>query len=97
MKKESRILTGAREALAIARDEMPVESYAVHVPEAVDVKSIRAKLKMTQAQFAQAFGLKLATLRQWERGGRTPEGPARAYLRVIDHAPDVVRTALQPA
>ncbi len=97
MKSNSRILDGAREALAIAKGETPPEEYAVRVPEAVDVRRIRTKLNMTQADFARVFGFKLATLRHWEQKQRTPEGPARAYLMVIDREPDVVRRALREA
>lgn len=93
----SRILQSAQEALAIAKGEMDASEYAVHIPEAIDVKRIREKLGMTQASFARVFGFRLATLRHWEQRKRTPEGPARAYLTVIDREPDVVRKALRMA
>ena len=94
MESGSRILRGAKEALAIASGEMPQDTYAVHIPETVDVKSIREKLRMTQADFARTFGFKLATLRHWEQKTRVPEGPARAYLMVIDREPNTVRRVL---
>jgi len=98
MEEGSRILQGAREAMAIARDEVPRQDYAVHIPAMVDVRSIRKKLQMTQTDFARTFGFKLATLRHWEQQTRTPEGPTRAYLLVIDREPDVVRRVLlEPA
>lgn len=90
----SRILQSAEEALAIAKGEMDQSEYAVHIPEAIDVRKIREKLGMTQASFARVFGFKLATLRHWEQRKRTPEGPARAYLTVIEREPDAVRKAL---
>lgn len=91
----SRIVQSAREALAIARGDMEPEAYEVHVPDSVDVRGIREKLHMTQADFARTFGFKLATLRHWEQKSRVPEGPARAYLLVISRRPDAVREALQ--
>ena len=91
----SRILQGAREALAIAKGEVDPNEYAVHVPENIDVKRIREKLGLTQAAFARIFGFKLATLRHWEQRKRIPEGPARAYLTVIDREPEAVRKALR--
>jgi putative transcriptional regulator len=94
MKNGSRIIQGAREALAIASGEMDPSAFAVHVPETVDVKSIREKLQMTQVNFARTFGFKLATLRHWEQKSRVPEGPARAYLMVIDREPGTVRRVL---
>jgi putative transcriptional regulator len=94
MENGSRIIQGAKEALAIASDEMDPSAYAVHVPETVDVRGIREKLQMTQADFARTFGFKLATLRHWEQKSRVPEGPARAYLMVIDREPGTVRRIL---
>ena len=49
---------------------------------------------MTQASFAASFGLSLYTVRGWEQGKRKPDPAARAYLRVIEKAPDTVRAAL---
>lgn len=65
-----------------------------HAPERVDVKAVRQRLGLSQARFAAAFGLSLHALRNWEQGKRQPEPAARAYLRVIEVAPDVVRRAL---
>jgi len=77
-----------------SRRMMAPSSYAVHVPETVDVRGIREKLHMTQVDFARAFGFKPATLRHWEQKSCVPEGPARAYLTVIDREPGTVRRVL---
>jgi hypothetical protein len=37
----------------------------------------------------------LGTLRQWEQGRRSPEGPARVLLTVISHRPEAVTNALE--
>jgi putative transcriptional regulator len=86
------ILKGAREALDYAKGAR--EGYGVHVPAEVNVRAIRVKLGMTQEEFSLRFGFSLATLRQWEQGRRSPEGPARAYLTVIQNNPDMVLDAL---
>lgn len=91
----ARILDGMKEALALARGEAPEEQYRVHVPAQVDVKAIRRRTGLTQAAFAASFGLSLHALRNWEQGKRKPDPAARAYLRVIEVAPEVVRRALQ--
>ncbi|NCC05992.1 MAG: transcriptional regulator [Proteobacteria bacterium] len=91
----SRIVQGAREALAMAKGEADPSYHAVNIPETIDVRRIRKKLGMTQAAFAGIFGFRLATLRHWEQQRRIPEGPARAYLTVIDREPDAVRKALR--
>jgi putative transcriptional regulator len=62
------IKQGLHEAIANARDDE--RGVRVHRPRAIDVKAVRAKVGMTQAQFAARFGFSAATLRHWERGDR---------------------------
>src|SRR5277367_5774761 len=81
------IRRGLEEAVAYAEGEADTSRYGVHIPENIDVKAIRAKLDMTQEEFAGRFGFSINTLRHWEQGRRVPEGPTRAYLLVIDRAP----------
>ena len=86
------IIQGLKNAAAFL-DGSPVKAR-VHVPDAVNVKAIRKKLAMTQAQFCAAFGFDVRALREWEQGRRSPERTARAYLRVIAKAPGTVHRAL---
>lgn len=46
-------------------------------------KALRQELKLSQPEFAVRFGLAVDTYREWERGRRHPEGPARVLLAVI--------------
>ena len=62
-----------------------------------DVKAIRSKLGMSQVEFAQMIGVSVATLRNWEQGRRSPEGPALALLRIASAEPKAVTRALQGA
>ncbi len=91
------IRRGLEEALAYAEDTADTSRYGVHIPEDIDVKAIRAKLDMTQEEFAGRFGFSVNTLRHWEQGRRVPEGPTRAYLLVIDRNPKAVQKALKAA
>ncbi len=59
-----------------------------------DVKTVRAKLRKSQTEFALMIGVSVATLRNWEQGRRTPEGPALALLRVAARNPRAVMAAL---
>ena len=59
----------------------------------VDVGAVRERLGLTQQAFAEAFGVSLGTVRNWEQGRSVPEGPARVLLAVIDKAPHVVMDA----
>jgi putative transcriptional regulator len=91
------IRRGLQEAVAYAEGTADASAYGVHVPATVDVKAIRIGLGMTQEEFAGRFGFSVNTLRHWEQGSRLPEGPTRAYLRVIEHAPKAVQKALKAA
>ena len=59
-----------------------------------DVQAIRATLGASQAEFALMIGVSVATLRNWEQGRRTPDGPALALLRVAARNPRAVIEAL---
>ena len=59
-----------------------------------DVKAIRARLGLSQDQFAARFGFSVETLRNYEQGHRRPTGPASVLLRVIASEPDAVTRAL---
>ena len=91
------IRRGLEQAVAYSRGKAKESDYRVHVPALIDVRAIRTKLGMTQAQFAGRFGFSINTLRHWEQGKRQPEGPTRAYLLVIDRAPKAVQRALHVA
>jgi putative transcriptional regulator len=94
-KAARRIMDGLEEAHAWIRGE-PVTVRIHHVPaHAVDVKTARKKLKLSQDKFAARFGIPPATLRNWEQGRRTPDGPTRVLLAVITHRPDVVMEVLR--
>lgn len=95
-----KILESMAQAVEMAQGKMPESEYVAHTvqvahaPEQVDVKAIRERMGLTQARFAASFGLSLYALRAWEQGKRRPDPAARAYLRVIEKAPDTVRAAL---
>lgn len=64
-------------------------------PTAEQVRSLRAKLGLSQARFALRFGFTIDTVQQYEQGRRTPSGPASTLLRVIEAEPEAVIRALQ--
>ena len=66
-------------------------------PDAVYARGVRARTKLTQAEFAARIGVPIETVRNWEQGKRSPRGPARALLKVIDKAPDVAFAVLHTA
>lgn len=80
---------------AISHAEGKSLGVKIHRPQPVDVKALRNRVSMTQEQFAARFGFSVATLRHWERGDRSPQGPALVLLNVIDKNPVAVLSALQ--
>jgi putative transcriptional regulator len=61
--------------------------------EAVYARRVRARTKLTQAQFAASLGLPVETVRNWEQGKRSLRGPARALLNLIERMPErAIRT-----
>jgi len=81
-----------RQAGRIRRGEMKAGRRFEITP--LDIKAIRARLALSQSEFALMIGVSTATLRNWEQGRRTPEGPARALLRVVEKRPEAVLEAL---
>ncbi len=67
--------------------------YPAHNPE--QVRALRSRLGLSQAQVARQFGLTLDTVQQYEQGRRRPSGPAATLLRVIEAEPDAVMRALR--
>ena len=63
--------------------------------DAAYARGVRARTKLTQAEFAARIGVPLETVRNWEQGKRSPRGPARALLKIIDKAPDVAFALLR--
>jgi len=96
-KAGSRILQGAKEALAFARGEADPADYRIHVPSDVDVKAVRKRLNLSQSEFAKRFYFTPARVRDWEQGRSKPDGAIRAYLLVIEREPDAVARALTAA
>jgi putative transcriptional regulator len=89
------IVEGLKEAIAWSRGENAnVRVTLVHVPE-VDVREVRTKMRLSQAQFATKFGLPPATLRNWEQGRSWPDAPTRVLLAVIAKHPEVVEDVLR--
>jgi putative transcriptional regulator len=87
-----RALAALREAHAHLRGEH-VPGLVVH--HAVDVAAIRKKTALSQAQFAERFGLEVSAVRDWEQGRRVPERSAQILLRVIESDPKAVERVVQ--
>ena len=63
------------------------------IPEK-DIVALRRFVGLTQDEFADALGISVHTLRNWEQGRRSPEGPALALLRIAARHPRVLHENL---
>ena len=86
------LLTSVRQAGRIRRGTLKPSRTTVF--RGAGVKAVRTKLGASQSEFALMIGVSVATLRNWEQGRRTPDGPALALLRVAAKNPEAVVDAL---
>jgi len=62
-----------------------------------DVAALRRFICLTQEQFAEALGISVHTLRNWEQDRVTPDGPGLALLRIAARHPRIVRENINTA
>lgn len=62
-----------------------------------DIATLRRFVGLTQMKFAQAMGISVHTLRNWEQGRRRPDGPAIALLRIAARHPRIIRENIESA
>jgi putative transcriptional regulator len=90
-----RIERGLLEAIAFAQGkETGAVVHRIEVPNTPDVRAIRARTGLSQADFARSIGVKKATLLNWEQQRRVPDGPARVLLALIAKEPGIVQRML---
>lgn len=51
----------------------------------------RAKVGLSQSDFAQLLGVSVRTLQDWEQGRRSPSGAAKTLLQVAVKHPEALR------
>ncbi len=81
---------------AVVRDlaESGIAAASASPPDHIDIRAVRARLALTQEQFALRYQLDLAALRNWEQGRTRPETAVRSYIRLIERNPAQVEEML---
>ena len=79
---------------AINYSDGRIRNVRVYKPTPVNIKQIRKRVGMTQLEFSSAFGISIGTLRHWERGDRTPKGPALVLLNLVQKEPHTILRVL---
>ena len=57
---------------------------------------MRRALGLTQEEFCERYLIPLGTLRDWEQHRSEPDATAKAYLRAIRGAPDLIAGLVKP-
>jgi putative transcriptional regulator len=65
--------------------------------DATYARNVRGQTGLTQTAFAARIGVPVETVRNWEQGKRSPRGPARALLKVLEQAPEAAFAILGKA
>ncbi|WP_255211488.1 helix-turn-helix domain-containing protein [Sphingopyxis granuli] len=58
------------------------------------IRMLRNDLGMSQDEFARAYGIPVANIRQYEIGRHMPPPAVRAYLKVIAAEPEMTKRAV---
>ena len=58
------------------------------------VATVRKRLSLSQAEFAQIFNVSPKTIGHWEQGKRFAPGPAKTLLHILFFEPQVVFSVL---
>jgi len=82
----------AATAASATEDKSPLPDPASDI--ASYSRMLRGRVKLTQAEFAARIGVPIETVRNWEQGKRSPRGPARALLKIIERAPELAFAVL---
>ncbi|XGA79759.1 NadS family protein [Halomonas sp. CH40] len=77
--------TSLQEAVDIKQGKAQAARVTRH--EVADVKAIRATLHVSQAEFAEAMGTSVDTIKSWETKRRNPTGLAAKVLATIQDNP----------
>lgn len=59
------------------------------------IRILRNRLSLSQQEFAEAYGIPLNSIRQYEIGRYMPPPAVRAYLKVIEAEPEKVRRVIE--
>lgn len=87
------LIANLSDVLAHTDDDLSLGG-GLRLPSAIDVVAIRQRTGLSQTAFALRIGVPVGTLRNWEQRRRSPQGPARILLALLDRSPKIVEETL---
>ena len=88
-----KIAGGLADAIAYAEGD----TTKGRVAAGPDVKAIRARTGLSQANFAARLRVPVATVRDWEQHRRSPDAPARTLLGMVAADPKAALALIERA
>ena len=89
---DAEMLAFAREVAESIRQAQRGEGKVHHVTLSAAAQA-RAKVGVSQSEFAKLLGVSVRTLQDWEQGRRQPSGAAKTLLRIALQSPQAIRLA----
>lgn len=87
------LIEAMTEALAHARGQKRLRTHRI-AAKPINIRAVRAKLRLSQDQMAALLGVSASGYRKWEQGVRKPQGAARTLLTIMAREPQSVLRAL---
>lgn len=81
------ILEGIKEIKAFKNGKADLVTRVLSEPS--HPKEIRARLNLSQSEFASLMGVSVRTVQDWEQDRREPRGPAKSLLRIAEQHPRI--------
>jgi len=88
--------SNSRNRLRADLSKLGVTARAITLP-AADVKRIRERFGLSQAEFAIRFGFEIDTVQNWEQGRNRPDQASQLLLKIIETYPEDVEAVLTKA
>ena len=88
------LVQAMQEVAAHIENKKKLQSRIVHIPDTIDIKSLRNDRGLSQKDFAERYGFTLSAIKDWEQGRRRPERAARILLAIIKKQPQLVEKIL---
>jgi DNA-binding transcriptional regulator YiaG len=85
--------TSNRRGLIAELAALGIRALAIQPPQA-DIKKVRRRFGLSQAEFAVRFGLELDTVQNWEQERNAPDQATQLLLKLIEVYPDEVEAVL---